>query len=102
MLSIKKNSMGVVFKVVIQPKSSKNMISGIYGDAVKIKLTAPPVDGAANKMCIKYLSNIMKIPKSRIEILSGHTSRKKNIIIKYDKNSEAEFNSIKNLVKSLI
>jgi len=102
MLSINKNSKGIVFKVFVQPKSSKNMISGLYGDAVKIKLTSPPVDGAANKMCIKYLSDIMKIPKSKIEILSGHTSRTKHIIIKYNNNSEADFKYIKNIVKSLI
>jgi uncharacterized protein (TIGR00251 family) len=67
MLFVKKNAKGIIFKVFIQPRSSKNMITGIYGDAIKIKLTAPPVNGAANKMCIKYLANILKIPRSIFE-----------------------------------
>ncbi|MEA3437627.1 MAG: DUF167 family protein, partial [Thermodesulfobacteriota bacterium] len=44
---VKKNPHGVTFKVFVQPKSSKNMISGLYKDAIKIKLMAPPVEGAA-------------------------------------------------------
>ncbi|MBW1752297.1 MAG: DUF167 domain-containing protein, partial [Deltaproteobacteria bacterium] len=53
MLDIQENSDGITFKVYIQPRSSKNMIAGLHGDALKIKLKAPPVDGAANKMCIE-------------------------------------------------
>jgi len=90
MLFINKNAKGIIFKVFIQPRSSKNMIEGIYGDAIKIKLTAPPVNGAANRMCIKYLANILKIPQSKIEIISGHTSRTKYLLIKYKDNKYLE------------
>ena len=82
-LSIKENSDGVVFKVFVLPKSSKNMIVGLYGDALKIKLTAPPVEGAANEMCIKFLSKCLKIPASCFEIISGHTNKTKHILLKY-------------------
>ncbi len=81
---------GIAFRVFILPKSSKNMVSGLYEDAIKIKLTAPPVDGAANKLCIKFLSKILKIQKSSIEILSGHTGRKKTILLKYPNVSKIE------------
>ena len=104
MLFIKKNSNGVIFKIFIQPRSSKNMIAGIYGDALKIKLTAPPVNGAANKMCIKYLAKVLKIPPSKFEIISGHTSRTKHLLVKYkdNKHSEDEFEYLTGLIKALL
>lgn len=57
---------------------------GYYDDAVKIKLTAPPVDGSANKLCLKYLSKCLHIPKSSLEIVAGHSSRNKTILVKID------------------
>lgn len=81
------------------------MISGQHGDALKIKLTAPPVDDAANKMCVQYLAKCLKIPKSSIEIISGHTSRTKRLLLRYkkDKNaSAAEQNRIRSLISSLL
>jgi uncharacterized protein len=58
-------------------------VTGIHQNALKIRLTAPPVDNAANKMCIKFLSSQLKIPASRMEIVSGHTGRKKKVLIRY-------------------
>ena len=81
MLDIKKQPNGVVFKVHIQPKASKNAIVGLHDDALKIRLTAPPVDGAANKMCIHFLAKELGIPKSAIDIVAGQTSRNKYICI---------------------
>ena len=49
---IRRHQRGVVLNIFVQPRSSKNSINGLYGDAIKIRLTAPPVDGAANSMCI--------------------------------------------------
>ena len=79
---IKNHSQGIVFKIFVQPRSSKNTITGLYGDAVKIRLTAPPVDGAANKMCIKFLAKSLTVPKSSLEIISGHTGRTKQVLLK--------------------
>lgn len=104
MLFVKKSSKGILFKVFVQPRSSKNVITGVYGDAIKIKLTAPPVNGAANKMCIKYLANILNISKSKVEIISGHTNHTKHLLVKYKDNkySEAEFEYLTGLIKSLL
>ena len=102
---IQKNNDGIILKVFIQPRSSKNMISGQHGDALKIKLTAPPVDDAANKMCVQYLAKCLKIPKSSIEIISGHTSRTKRLLFRYknEKNaSVAEQNRLRSLISSLL
>lgn len=71
----------IIIKVKIVPGSSKNKIVGVYNDALKITITAPPVEGKANKKCISYLSKHFDIAKSKIEILSGKNSRNKLIKI---------------------
>ena len=70
----------VTFKVKAQPNSSKNKIAGIYGDAIKINIKAPAVEGAANKELIKFLSKNFKISKSDISI-KGETSKQKYITL---------------------
>jgi hypothetical protein len=101
---VRKSPNGVTFKVFVQPRSSKNMISGLYKDSLKIKLMAPPVEGAANKMCIKYLAKCLEVPKSSLEIISGHTSRTKKMLLrsKDGKVSKEEQNYLKRRVESLI
>lgn len=74
---------GIRFQVVVQPKSSRNLIVGSYGDALKIKLKAPPVEGAANRMLTQFLAKTLKVPKSTVEILAGHTSRTKQLLVHY-------------------
>ncbi|MBU3947993.1 MAG: YggU family protein [Proteobacteria bacterium] len=105
MLYFRKSSEGIIFKVYILPRSSKNMIAGLFGDALKIKLTAAPVDGSANSMCIKYLAKILSVSPSRLEIVSGHTGKTKYILIKNDKtvlssSPEAIMSKMDGLLKS--
>jgi len=76
--SIKDNF--VTFKLKAAPNSSKNKIAGIYGDAIKINIKAPAVEGAANKELIKFLSKTFKVAKSDI-ILKGETSKQKYITL---------------------
>jgi len=78
-LFIRADSDGVLFKVWVQPRASKNQVVGQYEDCLKVKLTAPPVEGAANKECIAFLAKQLGVPKSRIQIVSGQTGRKKMI-----------------------
>ena len=80
MLSIEDKPYGIVFKVFVQPRSSKNSLAGLHGDALKIRLTAPPVDNAANKMCLKYLAKCLGVSGARLEIVSGHTGRSKRVL----------------------
>ncbi|MEO1923842.1 MAG: DUF167 domain-containing protein [Nautiliaceae bacterium] len=70
----------VILKIKAQPNSSKNKIAGLYGDAIKINIKAPAVEGAANKELIKFLSKEFKIPKSDI-IIKGETSKNKQVIL---------------------
>ena len=72
---------GIILNLHIQPRASKNEICGVHDNAIKIKLTSPPVDGAANKMCREFLADRLNVPKSAVEIISGETSRYKRIRI---------------------
>ena len=68
---------GARFKIHLSPRASKEAIGGFHGDAVKVRVTAPPVDGRANQALLKYLADILGVSLSRLEILSGETSRDK-------------------------
>ena len=103
MLSIQRNPRGVVFKVLVQPRSSKNMLSGLHDDALKVKLTAPPVNNAANRMSIAILAKALGIPKSSLEIISGHTGRNKRVLLHSDRTdiSEKEYHRLKQRILNL-
>ncbi len=85
---------GVVVNIVVQPRSSKTMITGIHNNALKVKLTSPPVDGEANKTLVKFLSKLFKVPKSSIEIIKGETSRTKQVLIPGDNTTKDRVISI--------
>jgi uncharacterized protein (TIGR00251 family) len=72
---------GAAFPVRVVPRASKNEVSGRHGDAVKIRLTAPPVEGAANEALVDFLSELLDVRKSQIEILTGHASRDKIVCV---------------------
>jgi len=68
---------GVSFAVRVQPRARRNAIVGELGDALKIALTAPPVDGRANEACIEFFADRLGVPRSSVTIASGHSSRNK-------------------------
>ncbi len=72
---------GVVLNLYIQPRASKNEICGLVDNSLKLRLTSPPVDGAANKLCREFLADLLHVPKSAVEIISGETSRHKRVRI---------------------
>lgn len=84
MLPIQNHSAGLTFKIRVQPRSSRNMVVGLLGDALKVKLTAPPVAGAANAMLIEFLARCLGVSRSAVEIRAGQTGRTKQILIRCD------------------
>ena len=72
---------GILIKLRISPNSSKNQIVS-DGEMIKLKITAQPIEGKANKAVIEYLSKLFKVPKTFIEIVKGETSKDKTIFIK--------------------
>lgn len=103
MLSIKTTSSGVVFKVYIQPRAAGNQVAGCRQDALKIRLTAPPADGEANRACLKFLAGRLKVPKSDLEIISGASGRSKKILVHIpeQKNREQGAERIKKQIENL-
>jgi uncharacterized protein len=79
LIPIKESDGGITFAVRVQPRAKKDAITGELGDALKISLTTPPIDGRANEACIEFLAKLLKVPRSSVTIASGHTSRNKVI-----------------------
>ena len=67
------------FAIKVHPRARKNAITGELGGALKLSLTAPPVEGRANEACIEFLANLLKVPRSSVTIASGQSSRRKVI-----------------------
>jgi len=70
---------GITFAVRIVPRASKNEIVGVHGDALRIRLTAPPVEGRANKALVAFLAQRLGARRSQVEIVAGASSRCKII-----------------------
>ena len=70
---------GTSFAVKIHPRAKQNAITGVLGDALKVSLTAAPVEGRANGACIEFFANLLKVPRSSVTIASGEKSRSKVI-----------------------
>ena len=81
MLDLKEVPGGVLLKVRLQPRASKNEVSGLHGDALKVRLTAPPVEGEANQACIEFIAGLVGVARGQVEIASGHKSRDKTLKI---------------------
>jgi uncharacterized protein (TIGR00251 family) len=81
MIAFHESAGAVTFTVKVHPRARKNAITGEFGDALKVSLTAPPLEGRANKACIEFFAKLLKLPQSSVTIASGQTSRNKVIRI---------------------
>jgi uncharacterized protein (TIGR00251 family) len=72
---------GVTLAVKVHPRAKKNAITGELGDALKLSLTSPPVEGRANDACIEFFAKLLKVPRSSVTIASGQTTRQKVILV---------------------
>jgi len=79
MPAIREDASGASIQVRIHPRAKKNGITGEVGDALKVSLTTPPIDGRANAACIEFFAKLLKVPRSSVTIASGQTSRNKVI-----------------------
>lgn len=79
MIPIKDSPAGASFAIKVQPRAKKNAISGELGDALKLSLTSPPVEGRANEACIEFLAKLLNVARSSVTIAAGETSRNKVI-----------------------
>ncbi len=79
MIAIHDSPSGVTFPVRVHPRARKNAVTGALGDALKVSLTAPPLEGRANQACIEFFAQLLRVPRSSVTIASGQTSRNKVI-----------------------
>jgi len=70
---------GVCLRLRVQPKSSKCRLAGVHDGALKLRVTAPPVDGKANAAVVKFIAKILSVPKSAVAIVSGAQGRVKRV-----------------------
>lgn len=68
---------GIFLRVRVQPRASAERVEGVQGDHIRVRLTAPPVDGAANKACVAFLAKTLGVSRARVRIHAGAKSRDK-------------------------
>jgi uncharacterized protein len=81
MLTLQQNGADVLLPVAVQPRASRNAVAGLHGTALKLRLTAPPVEGAANEACLRFLADLLGLSRARLSIVRGIKARQKLIRI---------------------
>jgi uncharacterized protein (TIGR00251 family) len=79
MAFIREDEAGATFAIKVHPRAKKNAITREVGDALKVSLSAPPIDGRANQACIEFFASLLKVPRASVTIASGESSRNKVI-----------------------
>ena len=78
---VSENAAGVFLRVQVQTRASRDEVVGPHGDLLKVRITAAPVAGAANKHLLRFLAKKLKVPQGQLSVKSGTTSRAKSIAI---------------------
>jgi uncharacterized protein (TIGR00251 family) len=81
MIDIRETASGVSFAVRLQPKAKKTAVVGELDGALKLAVTAPPIDGRANEACVRFLAELLNVARSSVTIAAGASSRNKVIRI---------------------
>jgi uncharacterized protein len=89
-IPINKSKNGLTFDILLTPHASQNEIASVQDNALKVKVTALPVEGAANEACLKLLAKKLGLKKNQFEIFVGSKSRKKVVLIKDISKEELE------------
>ena len=71
----------ILISVKVQPNASRSEVTGFSGDQLAVRVTAPPVEGKANRALVELLSDVLGVSRGRIEVVRGHTSRKKVVAV---------------------
>jgi hypothetical protein len=78
---IETTSTGIRLRLRVQPRASRTEVAGRHGDALKIRVAAPPVDGEANAELIRFLARVLQVPKTAVSITGGSGARSKSVVI---------------------
>lgn len=94
---LRQTDAGVEVLLYVQPRASRNKVVGLQGEELKVALTAPPVDGSANRACCVFVAKICSLPKGSVKLLSGSTSRHKRLLLE-----DVDFRQISRLIDNLV
>jgi uncharacterized protein (TIGR00251 family) len=78
---IERTATGNRLRLHVQPRASRSELAGRHGDAIKVRLTAPPVDGAANEALLRFLASQLQVPRSALSLVAGGSGRSKVVAI---------------------
>jgi uncharacterized protein (TIGR00251 family) len=78
---IERTATGIRLRLHVQPRASRSELAGRHGDAIKVRLTAPPVDGAANEALLRFLALQLQVPRSALSLVAGGSGRSKVVAI---------------------
>lgn len=81
MISVQENARGATLSLRVQPRARRNAIVGEMGGALKVAVTAPPLDGRANAACIELLAEFLNLPRTALTIISGQSNRNKVVLV---------------------
>lgn len=81
MIKISDTPQGARFAVRVQPRARRNALAGEVGEALKVALTAPPIEGKANEACVEFFAKLLRVPRSSVTIVAGLRSRNKMVRI---------------------
>ncbi|MGQ9457343.1 MAG: DUF167 domain-containing protein [Anaerolineae bacterium] len=79
--AVEEREEGVRFRVRVIPRASRDEVAGLQGEALRVRLTAPPVEGAANRALVEFLARQLGVRKGQVWILSGEASREKVVAV---------------------
>jgi hypothetical protein len=81
MIPLRETETGVIFRIRVVPRASRSEPAGIQNDALKLRITAPPVEGKANEACITLLAELFGVKRTQVAIIAGHGSRTKTVAV---------------------
>ena len=87
---IQDSAEGALLTIHVQPNAARSAYAGLHGDALKIRIASPPVDGAANEALCRFLSQQLGVPMSHVIIRAGHGARRKRVLVKGVTGRQAE------------
>ena len=82
MLEINETGDGVTFTVRVAPRATRTEVAGVHDGALKVRIAAPPVEGAANEELMRFLARALGVPTRAVEIVAGHTSKTKRVRVR--------------------
>jgi uncharacterized protein (TIGR00251 family) len=91
-LHLRESKHGLTFDIQVTPHASSAQVVGVQEGVLKVRVTALPVEGAANEACIKLIAKTLALKKSQLEIFAGAKSRKKTVLVKDISREELEMN----------